>query len=98
LKSPGLAYVNRFVQENPDASPDNLESLQDFVRTMAYGVDGMEGNDTAALETVRNYWNCFSAGWRQKKKYPLKYPRVLQSQLISSFAIALQYMERAKEL
>jgi hypothetical protein len=33
---------------------------------MAYAVDGMEGNDTAALKTVRNCWNCFSAGWRRK--------------------------------
>jgi hypothetical protein len=64
---------NRFVQENPGASLYNLESLKEFVRIMAYAVDGMEGNGTAALETVRNYWNFFSAGWRQKKN-SLKYP------------------------
>jgi hypothetical protein len=57
---------NRFVQENPGASLYNLESLKDFVRIMTHAVDGMEGSDTAALETVCNYWNRFSAGWRQK--------------------------------
>jgi hypothetical protein len=53
---------NRFAQENPGASPYNLESLKEFVRTMAYAVDGMEANDIPALETVHNYWNCFTAG------------------------------------
>jgi hypothetical protein len=59
-------YQNGFVQENPGASPYNLESLKGFVREMAFSVDGMEGNDTAAVETVRNYWNCFSTRWRRK--------------------------------
>jgi hypothetical protein len=43
-----------------------LESLKDFVRTIAYAVDGIKGNGRAPLETVRNYWNCFSAGWCRK--------------------------------
>ncbi len=33
---------------------------------MIYVIDSMEGNDTAAVKTVRNYWNCFKAGWRRK--------------------------------
>ena len=37
---------NRFVQENPGASPYKLESLKEFVRIMAYAVDGMEAKDT----------------------------------------------------
>jgi len=45
---------------------------------MVYAVGGMEGNDTATVETVRNYWNCFAAGWR--RKHPA-YPRALQSPL-----------------
>jgi len=32
---------------------------------MAYAIDGMEGNDTAAIKIIHNYWNYFTAGWRR---------------------------------
>jgi hypothetical protein len=58
--------LNRYVRDNPGASPHNLESLEGFMREMAYAIGGMESNDIPALETVRNYWKCFTARWRRK--------------------------------
>jgi hypothetical protein len=57
--------LNRYVRQNSDASPYDLESLKGFVREMAYGIDGAEGIDEACKETVRKYWNDFTAAWRR---------------------------------
>ena len=55
--------MNRYQRQNPGASPYNLKSLKDFVRKMAYGIDGVEGIDAPGSETVRKYWNTFTAAF-----------------------------------
>jgi len=57
--------LNRYARQNSEASPYDLESLKGFVREMAYGIDGAEGIDMACKETVRKYWNDFTAAWRR---------------------------------
>lgn len=32
---------------------------------MAYAIDGAEGIDEGCMETVRKYWNAFTAAWRR---------------------------------
>jgi hypothetical protein len=32
---------------------------------MAYAIDGAEGIEEACMETVRKYWNAFTAAWRR---------------------------------
>lgn len=55
----------RFVRQNPGASPYDLYSLQKYARIMAYAIDGAEGIKGACVETVRKYWNAFTAAWRR---------------------------------
>ena len=42
-----------------------MESLKDFVKNIAYGIDGAEDDPKAALTTVGQYWKDFTAGWRR---------------------------------
>ena len=53
--------LNRYAQRNPNASAYDLESLNGFVFEMAHGIDGAEGIDKTCEETVRKYWNNFTA-------------------------------------
>lgn len=60
-----LTSVCRYQKQKPEASPDDLKSLKDFVRKMAYSIDGEEGIDVPGSETVRKYWNTFTAAWQR---------------------------------
>jgi L-rhamnose mutarotase len=42
-----------------------LEALKHFIYWQAATIDGTKGLE-ACVETVRNYWNRFTAGWKQK--------------------------------
>ncbi|KAJ4230752.1 hypothetical protein NW757_013950 [Fusarium falciforme] len=54
------------------ASVHDLESLKDFMRKVAYGIDGQDAEDgefdVPGWETVRKYWNTFTAAWQ--RAYP----------------------------
>ncbi|EXK83429.1 hypothetical protein FOQG_12291 [Fusarium oxysporum f. sp. raphani 54005] len=54
------------------ASVNDLESLKDFMRKVAYGIDGEDAEDqefdVPGWETVRKYWNAFTAAWQ--RSYP----------------------------
>ncbi|KAF9773402.1 hypothetical protein IL306_008810 [Fusarium sp. DS 682] len=54
------------------ASVHDLESLKDFIRKVAYGIDGEDAEDrefdVPGWETVRKYWNAFTAAWQ--RTYP----------------------------
>lgn len=52
---------NIFVRQTPGASPYDLRLLQKFVRDMAYAINGAEGIKEGYIETVRKYWNTFTA-------------------------------------
>ncbi|KAF5965393.1 carbonic anhydrase 2 [Fusarium coicis] len=51
------------------ASVHDLESLKDFMRKVAYGIDGEDAEDqefdVPGWETVRKYWNAFTAAWQR---------------------------------
>jgi predicted secreted Zn-dependent protease len=49
----------------PGATVYDVEALKHFVYLLALGVDGTK-NLAACVETVRNYWNRFTAGWKRK--------------------------------
>ncbi|TGJ85690.1 hypothetical protein E0Z10_g3062 [Xylaria hypoxylon] len=49
-------------------SPYVLKSLEGFIRTYAYSIDGEEGIDVPGSETVRKHWNAFTAAWQ--RRYP----------------------------
>lgn len=56
------------------ASVHDLESLKDFMRKVAYSIDGEDAEDgefdVPGWETVRKYWNTFTAAWQ--RAYPLE--------------------------
>ncbi|KAF1953125.1 hypothetical protein CC80DRAFT_551828 [Byssothecium circinans] len=61
----------RFVEseriKHPDQPPptvSDLKALKKFVRMMALAIDGTKGLN-ACVETVRNYCNRFTAGWKR---------------------------------
>lgn len=56
---------NQYAEEHPGATPYDMESLKDFVKNIAYGIDGVEDDPKAALTTVGQYWKDFTAGWRR---------------------------------
>ena len=56
-----LTDLNRYQQQNPDASPYDLVWLKRFVKAMALGIDGVDCVPEACKETVRKYWNNFMA-------------------------------------
>ena len=63
------------MRKKPGASPYDLLSLQDFVRVMAYAIDGAEDIDEGCTETVRKYWNSFTAAWRRANPESPEIPR-----------------------
>ncbi|KAH8799672.1 hypothetical protein F5884DRAFT_113557 [Xylogone sp. PMI_703] len=64
---------NQYAKEHPGASPYDLESLKDFIKNIAFAIDGVEANEpdeeldvNAAKSTVRQYWKDFMAGWQME--------------------------------
>jgi hypothetical protein len=56
---------SRYVDEHPDASAYDLTSLKDFMKTVAFGIDGADGDLRPSEKTVMVYWKQFTAGWRR---------------------------------
>ena len=69
-----LTRVHRYQRTESKASVYDLESLKDFMRKVAYGIDGEDAEDrefdVPGWETVRKYWNAFTAAWQ--RAYPLQ--------------------------
>lgn len=38
-----IARTNRYIKDHPGAHDKDLESLKDFMKNVAFGIDGMEG-------------------------------------------------------
>jgi len=63
-----ISYQAQQKEENPrdpEPSPYDLISLKDFIRKVAYGIDGVEGIDVPGSETVRKTWNNFTAAFQR---------------------------------
>ena len=43
---------SRYAKEHPGASAYNLKTLKDFMKTVAFGIDGAEDNSNSAQGTV----------------------------------------------
>lgn len=46
---------NRYARDRPGADPYDLETLKDFVREMAYRIDGTYGDAIAGEKSVLQY-------------------------------------------
>lgn len=61
--------MNSYQKAQITASVHDLESLKDFMRKVAYSVDGQDAEnrefDVPGWETVRKYWNAFTAAWQR---------------------------------
>lgn len=53
---------NRYARDCPGADPYDLETSKDFVREMAYGIDGTYGDAIAGENPVLQYWKDSTAG------------------------------------
>jgi hypothetical protein len=45
--------INSYQNLNPGAKLDNFQTPKDFIRMVAYAIDGRYGDDKACLRTVR---------------------------------------------
>jgi hypothetical protein len=59
------SFVKAETEEGRIATVSDVESLKGFVYLQAASIDGTNELD-ACVETVRNYWNRFTAGWKRK--------------------------------
>ncbi|KAL8396616.1 hypothetical protein RB594_003623 [Gaeumannomyces avenae] len=57
-------YAKEHAEDDP--SPYELRSLKDFVKGIAFGIDGAENDPNPAEGTVMLYWKQFMAGWRRE--------------------------------
>ncbi|EJT69100.1 hypothetical protein GGTG_13368 [Gaeumannomyces tritici R3-111a-1] len=57
-------YAEDHAQDEP--SPYKVKFLKDFVKEIAFGIDGAEGDPNPARGTVMLYWKQFMAGWRRE--------------------------------
>ncbi|EJT69642.1 hypothetical protein GGTG_12526 [Gaeumannomyces tritici R3-111a-1] len=59
-------YAENHAQDQDQPSPYKVKSLKDFVKEIAFGIDGAEGDPNPGQGTVLLYWKQFMAGWRRK--------------------------------
>ncbi|KDN70506.1 hypothetical protein CSUB01_07951 [Colletotrichum sublineola] len=57
-------YAIHHADVNP--SPYDLKYLKDFIKDIAFSIDGAEGDPNPAAGTVMVYWKQFTAGWRRE--------------------------------
>lgn len=65
---------NRYVKDHPGAHDQDLKSLKDFMKHVAFGIDGMEGakeedKNYPGQGTVLSYWKNFTRG-RHRQNIP----------------------------
>jgi hypothetical protein len=60
---------HRYQVEHPDASPESIAASKDFVRCIAFGVEGQYDDPWACMSTVVQTYKDF-AGGRQWKGHP----------------------------
>ncbi|EJT69139.1 hypothetical protein GGTG_13248 [Gaeumannomyces tritici R3-111a-1] len=59
-------YAENHAQDQDQPSPYKVKSLKDFVKEIAFGIDGVEGDPNPGQGIVLLYWKQFMAGWRRK--------------------------------
>ncbi|KND89402.1 hypothetical protein TOPH_06078, partial [Tolypocladium ophioglossoides CBS 100239] len=63
-----IGLWNQYAEEHADddPSPYDLKSLKDFMKEIAFGIDGAEDDPNPGEGTVLVYWKQFMAGWRRE--------------------------------
>ncbi|KAM9874786.1 hypothetical protein VDGL01_11107 [Verticillium dahliae] len=56
---------DHFAKEHPEANPYDLASLKEFMKDIAFSIEGAEDDQNPAEGTVLVYWKQFMAGWRR---------------------------------
>lgn len=80
--------INSYQNLNPGANLGNFQTPKDFIRMVAYAIDGRYGDDKACLRTVRQYWKNTTAGLdREGKKVE---PGIISS--TTNVSTLLQYV------
>lgn len=59
-------YAEDRIKDNPETSPYNLASLKDFVKEIAFGINGVKDDPNPAEGTVLVYWKQFMAAWKRQ--------------------------------
>lgn len=75
-------------EERPRATVHDLEALKHLVYLLAVSIDGTKKLE-ACVETVRSYWNRFTAAW--KRKYEA-IPRDI-SESVTNVSVEPPYLE-----
>jgi hypothetical protein len=55
---------HRYQVEHPDASPESIAASKDFVRCIAFGVEGQYNDPWACMSTVVQTYKDFTGGWQ----------------------------------
>lgn len=57
-------FGGRYQVEHPEASPESIEASKDFVRCIAFGVEGQYDDPMACMSTVVQMYKNFTGGWQ----------------------------------
>ncbi|KAK7398162.1 hypothetical protein QQX98_012469 [Neonectria punicea] len=61
-----IGLWNQYAEEHDHPSPYDLKYLKDFIKEVAFGIDGVEDDPNPGEGTVMIYWKQFMAGWRRE--------------------------------
>lgn len=68
-----LTFVKQYARDHPGADPYDLEILKDFVRMMAYGIDGIYGDPKVGEESVLVHRIHLPCRFRSRPLLPCKH-------------------------
>lgn len=55
---------HRYKTEHPEATPQSIEASKDFIRCIAFGIEGKYNNPWACLSSVAQAYKDFTGGWQ----------------------------------
>lgn len=56
--------MKRYGKDHPGATPTSIEASKDFVRILAFGIEGKYDDPKACLSTVVQTYKNFAGGWQ----------------------------------
>ena len=79
-----VLFRNRYQTEHPDASPEGIESSKDFVRCIAFGIEGQYDDPWACMSSVVQTYKNFTSGWQWKG-----HPKIAENMTLSTSNVSL---------
>jgi hypothetical protein len=70
--------------EHPEASPESTEASKDFVRCIAFGVEGHYDDPLACMSTVVQMYKNFTGGWQW-----INHPKIPEKVTLSTSNVSL---------